>query len=107
MHYNPVLVKDHIIIYGDKGAIVMTGCYGQGELSIYNAQNEWEQTPVPSYITDQLPNIDDDTQRNWTTLMREFVADIRGESYTKYQTFDDGRVYQQIIERIRVNKFST
>ena len=36
---------------------------------------------MPSEITDELPAIEDDTQRNWTVLMGELVADIRGEGY--------------------------
>ncbi len=51
-----------------------------------------------------MPDIADDTQRNWTVLMREFVADIRNEPYTAYQTFEEGWQYQQIIEKIRKMK---
>lgn len=97
----PRFGDDHIIIYGDEGAIMMTGCYGQNKLQIHDSDKGWLEQTVPSQILAQVPDIEDDTQRNWTALMREFVADIRDEPYTPYQTFEDGWQYQQIIEQIR------
>ncbi len=94
---------DYIVVYGDAGAIVMTGCYAQGYLLVYDGAGGWQQTQVPERIAKNLPQIDDDTQRNWTVLMREFVADVRGEQYGNYQTFEDGWRYQTIIDRIRGN----
>jgi predicted dehydrogenase len=94
---------DHIVIYGETGAITMTGCYGQGNL-LEHGVGGWQPVQVPERIAENLPQISDDTQRNWTVLMREFVADVRGEEYGKYQTFEDGWRYQTIIDRIRDNK---
>ena len=55
----------------------------------------------PAHISEALPAIEDHTQRNWTQLMREFVADIRGESAPAYQTFKDGWIAQEIIDAVR------
>ena len=82
--------EDHILIYGDEGAIVMTNCYGQGKFLLHDAKNGWQEQSLPDSITSQVPDIVDDTQRNWTALMRDFIADIRGESHSSYQTFEDG-----------------
>jgi len=100
----PRFSEDHIVIYGDKGAIMMTGCYAQGKLLIHDFDKGWQEESLPEQILSQVPDIVDDTQRNWTVLMREFVADIRNEPYTAYQTFEEGWQYQQIIEQIRKNE---
>ncbi|GAB5493874.1 MAG: hypothetical protein Phog2KO_40890 [Phototrophicaceae bacterium] len=98
----PRVSDDHIVIYGDEGAILMTGCYGQADLFIYEADT-WVKQTLPDTILAQVPDIEADTERNWTALMREFVADIRGESYVPYQTFEQGWQYQRIIEHIRAD----
>jgi hypothetical protein len=67
-------------------------------------QDGWEERAVPSAIIAALPDIQDDTQRNWTQLAREFVADIRGEGYSGYQTLCDGWIFQQVIEAIRAGQ---
>ena len=48
-----------------------------------------------------MPAIADDTQRNWTVLMGEWVADIRGEGYCGYQTFKDGWLFQEAVDAVR------
>ncbi|RMG75758.1 MAG: gfo/Idh/MocA family oxidoreductase, partial [Chloroflexi bacterium] len=101
---HPRFNDDHIVIYGEEGAITITGCYGQGDLFIYNSHTGWEKQSVPPHIANQLPPIDDDTQRNWTVLMQEFVASIQGLPHQPYQTFADGWRYQDIIDHIRANK---
>lgn len=93
--------EDHIAVYGDNGATVMTGCYGQHKLLMHEQESRWQQLSVPDHIMTELPAIEDDTQRNWTALMHEFVTDIRGEHHQEYQTFTDGWRYQDIIEQIR------
>ena len=97
----PRFYDDHIVIYGDSGAILMTGCYAQGDLHLYDANEGWIQQDVPERILQSLPQIGNDTQRNWTVLMREFVADVCGDAHEPYQTFYDGWQYQTIIESIR------
>ena len=55
----------------------------------------------PDAITASLPAIEDNTQRNWTQLAREFVADIQGEGNAGYQTFRDGWIFQEVIDVAR------
>ncbi len=99
---HPRYHADYIAIYGSDATIHIEQAYAQGPLYIYKHGGGWEQIPVPEHITRSLPDItDDDTQRNWTQLMREFIADIRGEDAPPYQTFRDGWVFQEIIGAIR------
>lgn len=97
----PRFEDDYIAFYGKDGAIYIQGHYAQGPLYLSQKCGPWEQIPLPEKISAALPNIEDDTQRNWTQLAREFIADIRGESDTKYQTFRDGWIYQEIIDFVR------
>lgn len=93
---------DYIAFYGSEGTIFISGSYAQGPLHVRSGRTgEWEQVALPADITSAVPDIKDDTQRNWTQLAREFVADIRGERYSGYQTFRDGWVYQEVIDAIR------
>lgn len=98
----PRFSDDYIVFYGREGAIYAQGCYAQGPLYLSRKRGPWEQVPLPEKISAALPNIEDDTQRNWTQLAREFVADIRGEGNVHYQTFKDGWIYQEIIETVRL-----
>lgn len=98
----PRFGEDYIVFYGKEGAIYIQGHYAQGPLWLSRQRGPWNQVPLPDEITATLPKIEDDTQRNWTQLAREFVADIRGESNTNYQTFKDGWIYQEIIEAVRM-----
>ena len=50
-----------------------------------------------------MPDIEGDTERNWTYLVREFVKDIQGIPVEPYPTFREGSQYQQIIDLIRKN----
>ena len=100
----PRFADDYIAFYGDKAAIYIKGHYAQGPLYLCPRGDEWQEIPLPAHITDALPNIEDDTQRNWTQMAREFVADIRGQGKTGYQTFQDGWIYQEVIEAIRVGQ---
>ena len=100
----PRFNEDHIVFYGSQGAIYIKGHYGSGPLFLYGDSKEWREVPLPNDIAADVPPISDDTQRNWQYLVREFVRDIRGESYTPYQTFKDGSRYQQIIDLIRENE---
>ncbi|MBZ0295541.1 MAG: Gfo/Idh/MocA family oxidoreductase [Anaerolineae bacterium] len=92
---------DYMLFYGSEGAIYIQEAYAQGPLSIQRRGGEWHEVPVPAHISEALPAIEDHTQRNWTQLMREFVADIRGESAPAYQTFKDGWIAQEIIDAVR------
>lgn len=98
----PRFDHDYIAFYGREGAIYIKGWYAQGPLYLSSRRGEWEQIDMPAAIRDSLPDIADDTQRNWTQLAREFVADIRGQANNPtYPTFRDGWIYQEIIDAIR------
>jgi predicted dehydrogenase len=93
---------DYVAFYGSAGAIFINGSYAQGPLFVRRGrEGEWEQAPLPRDLVEDLPDIKDDTQRNWTQLAREFVADIRGQGYSGYQTFRDGWIYQDVVDAVR------
>ena len=100
----PRFDHDHIAFYGREGAIYIKGWYAQGPLFLSTGRREWNQIDMPAAITNSLPAIEDDTQRNWTQLAREFVADIRGQGASPYQTFRDGWIYQEIVEAVRADR---
>ena len=97
----PRFEGDYVAFYGDEGSIHIGGAYAQGPLHVKKRGSDWERVGVPSSITDSLPDIEDDTQRNWTVLMGELVSDIRGEGYCGYQTFKDGWVFQEAVDAVR------
>ena len=100
---HPRFNEDHIVFYGSKGAIYIKGHYGDGPLYLYGPNKKWLEQPLPADIAADVPDIKGDTERNWCYLIREFVADIKGESFAPYQTFEDGSRYQQLIDIIRQN----
>lgn len=94
--------EDFMAFYGSEGAIYIEGSYAQGTLYLRRrGEDRWESVAIPAHIGDALPAIADHTQRNWTQLAREFVADIAGHGYSGYQTFADGWIFQEAIEAIR------
>lgn len=97
----PKFEGDYVAFYGDEASIHIGGAYAQGPVHVKRRGSDWELVPMPSEITDGLPDIEDDTQRNWTVLMGELVADIRGEGYCGYQTFRDGWVFQEAVDAVR------
>ena len=99
----PRFQSDYIAFYGSRGAIYVEGHYGQGPLFYSEAnQGKWQQLPLPEHIRQSQPDIADDTQRNWTILAQAFIADIRSEPHDMYQTFEDGWIYQEVIDVIRM-----
>lgn len=92
---------DYVAFYGSEGAIFIEGAYAQGPLFVKSRDDDWKAANVPEAITDSLPDIRNDTQRNWTRLAELFVGDIRGETVEPYQTFKDGWIYQSTIDAIR------
>ena len=97
----PRFEADYVAFYGGEGSIHIGGAYAQGPLHVKTRGSDWEHVEVPSNITDSVPAIEDDTQRNWTVLMGELVADIRGEGYCGYQTFKDGWLFQEAVDAVR------
>lgn len=99
----PRFNEDHVVFYGSKGAIYIKGHYGAGPLYLWDKNEAWQELKLPQDIAANLPDVADDTQRNWQFLVREFVKDIRGEPFEPYQTFREGSQYQQLIDLIREN----
>ena len=105
---NPRFNEDHIVFYGTKGAIYIKGHYGMGPLYSFNQQSKtWEEIPLPQDIADDQPKIKGDTEKNWQSLAREFVKDIKGEPFAPYQSFKEGSLYQRLIDIIRKNGSTT
>jgi len=86
--------------YGDKGTLMGKGGHILSPVTKHIG-SESEELPVPQELSDMLPKIGDDIQNKWVALARDFVADIRGNSYTPYLTLHDGWRYQVAIEAIR------
>jgi predicted dehydrogenase len=97
----PRFVNDYVAFYGQEAAIFISGAYAQGPLYLHKRGDTWAEVPIPGHITASLPALENSTQRNWTHLAREFVADILGRSYAGYQTFKDGWIFQEVIAAVR------
>lgn len=93
--------SDYIAFYGEEGTIHVNGGYAQGPLHIGDQKGRWRKRPIPKRILKHLPAVEDDVQRNWNCLAREFVADIRGEGDASYLKFRDGWKFQEIIDAVR------
>ena len=100
---HPRFNEDYIAFYGSKGSIYIKGHYGSGPLYLYGPNKSWEEVKLPADIAANIPDVDGDTERNWSYLIREFVKDIKGEAVPPYQTFKEGAQYQQLIDLIRRN----
>jgi predicted dehydrogenase len=99
----PRFQYDYIAFYGDAGAIYIKGHYGSGPLHLYSRKTGWVETPLPADIAARIPDVDGDTERNWRSLARDFIADIKGEPHLPYQGFETGARYQQLIDILRRN----
>jgi predicted dehydrogenase len=93
--------EDSVDFYGSDAAIHIDGAYAQGPLFLKERKGDWKRIDPSSQLLSTIPDIEDDTQRNWTQLAREFVADIQGDGYSGYQTFKDGWIFQEAIDAIR------
>ena len=98
---HPRFNEDYIAFYGSLGTIYIKGHYGSGPLYVFGEKKTWEERSLPADIAAKMPDVDGDTERNWRYLIREFVNDIQGNPFDPYQTFKEGRQYQQIIDIIR------
>ncbi|CAN5839943.1 Gfo/Idh/MocA family oxidoreductase [soil metagenome] len=92
---------DYVAIYGEKGTLHTEGAYMQGAMFLCTDGDTWDEVAVPDAIRAALPPEPDHSQRNWDQLVREFVADLRGEGNANYQTFRDGWIYQEVIDIVR------
>jgi predicted dehydrogenase len=92
---------DSVALYGEGGTLHVEGAYMQGALFLAETNDRWRELPIPDHIHRALPPEADHSQRNWDQLAREFVADLRGEEHSVYQTFRDGWIYQEVIDIVR------
>ena len=99
----PRFNEDHLVFHGSKGSIYIKGHYGSGPLYLWDENKAWSEIALPQEIAEELPKIEDDTQRSWTHLAIQLVKDVSGESVEPYQTFKEGAQYQHIIDLIRKN----
>ena len=97
----PRFDDDYVAFYGMDAAIHISGVYAQGPFHLCQRNGKWEELSIPKSITDELPNIQSDSVRNWAQLAREFVADIQGKGYSGYQTFKDGWIFQEVFDAVR------
>ncbi len=65
---------------------------------------ETEELHVPQNLIDEFPQIGDEIQNKWTSLVRDFLADIEGRPHESYLNFHDGWRYQIAIDAIRESK---
>ena len=86
-------------LIGDEGVLI---CEGPFSLKITKRVGDSEEElPVPDSLIRQLPEGESHVQQKWSALVRDFVADIRGEENEPYLTFRDGWRYQAIADAVR------
>ena len=96
---------DYLALHGTKGTLCLTGPNSPDRIHHFDWESrKWEEMPIPQEIMASLPQADNFVQRDWNHLFREFVADVRGESYAGYPTFRDGWVAAEIIEIARTGQ---
>lgn len=95
--------QDYISIHGTEGTLFIEEAYGQGDVwwKRKSRESAWERVPLPEEIRLWAPEISPNAERNWTALIREFVADIEGRDHESYLTFADGWRYQVVADRLR------
>jgi len=100
----------YLTVYGEEGSLHYAAsrrlanpaatdvpCISRGNL---NSQ-EWHDEPIPPRIYQSLPPLANELHRDWASLAREFVADVRGEPHQPYPTFRQGWINQEIAEVVR------
>ena len=89
-------------LMGTIGELIGYGVLGFNRIvHVPHGGGEATEHPVPDRFVAALPAIENDVQRKWTALVRDFVADIRNEPHGAYPTFRDGWRYQVAIDAIR------
>lgn len=93
---------DYLAFYGITGTLWLTGPNAPDCLHHFDTERqEWRDVPIPQDVIAALPQAEAFEQRDWNSLFREFVADIRGEGSAGYPTFRDGWIAAEIIEIVR------
>lgn len=89
-------------IYGEKGAINASGFFAY-DVSIVGPEGTISKT-LPERFKEGYPDTGNGEQNKWNVFFRDFVADIKGETYQSYPTFREGYRDQRIIEAIRTGR---
>jgi len=88
--------------YGNKGSLHLAGAFFSETIEHFDrAEQRWQEIQIPDAVSQSLAWTEDPVQSAWHQLMREFVADVRGEGYSGYPTFHDGWVANAIIDSVR------
>lgn len=91
-----------LTFYGTKGALHLAGPFFSETIEHFDrAEQRWQEVQIPDEVNEALAWTEDPVQSAWHQLMREFVADVRGEGYTGYPTFHDGWLANAIIDGVR------
>jgi predicted dehydrogenase len=86
-------------IFGERGAIDARGVFAY-DVSIAGLEGFFSKEQ-PDRLKEGFPNTGNDEQNKWNAFFREFVADVKGETYQAYPTFREGYRDQRIVEAIR------
>lgn len=89
-------------LFGEEGTLVATGGGAYAVSLRRPGASEAEPLPVPARLAESMsaePGLLE--QDRWNALVRDFVADVRGEPHEPYPTFLDGWKYQVAIDAIR------
>ena len=89
--------------YGTHGTLVGRGGHILHPITKHIGE-ETEELSVPQNLIDDFPQIGDEIQNKWTSLVRDFLADIEGRPHESYLDFHDGWRYQTAIDAIRESK---
>jgi len=88
--------------YGSKGALHLTGAFFSETIEHFDrSQQRWQEVQIPDEVSESLAWTEDPVQSAWYQFIRAFVADVRGEGYSGYPTFQDGWVANTIIDSVR------
>jgi predicted dehydrogenase len=91
-----------LAFYGSKGALHLAGYFFPERIEHFDrTEQSWQAIQIPDEVNDLLAWTEDPVQSAWYQLVREFVADIRGEGYAGYPTFYDGWLANTVIDIVR------
>jgi predicted dehydrogenase len=90
-------------IYGERGTIDAKGVFAY-DVSIAGPEGSISKA-LPDRFKEGYPDTGNDEQNKWNAFFREFVADVKGETYQSYPTFREGyrdqRVLVQGLKKVR------
>ncbi len=91
-----------LALYGSKGSLQLTGPFFSETIEHFDrTEQRWQEIQIPDEVSESLAWTEDPVQSAWYQLVREFVADVHGEGYSGYPTFQDGWVANAVIDSVR------